>query len=142
MSFQLRYTFAPLPGAKNLKAVLRHLSKPVFTVMRWQASAAVILLLAGAVFSGVHGAISAAAGGAVSIIAGLASALVASRSNTKSAGGVLSGALRGEAVKVGLAVLLLWLVLSNYDDVVAIAFIGSFLVTMLIFAMAFFVRDY
>jgi hypothetical protein len=39
-------------------------------------------------------------------------------------------------------VLLLWLVLANYAEAVAGVFVGAFLVTMLIFAMAFFVRDY
>ena len=85
---------------------------------------------------------SAAAGGLVSVVAGLASAFVAWRSDAKSAGGILFGALRAEAVKVGIAVLLLWLVLANYAEAVAGVFVGAFLVTMLIFAMAFFVRDY
>lgn len=51
-------------------------------------------------------------------------------------------ALTAEAVKIGLIAMLLWLVLANYDGVVVPAFIGSFLVTVLIFAMAFFVREY
>jgi F0F1-type ATP synthase assembly protein I len=52
------------------------------------------------------------------------------------------GALRGEALKLAVAVLLLWLVLSHYRDAVIGALIGTFIVTLLIFAMAFFVRDY
>ena len=67
---------------------------------------------------------------------------MASRGTTKSAGGVLTRALRAEAVKIGLALLLLWLVLANYGEAVVGAFLGTFVVTMLIFAMAFFVRDY
>jgi F0F1-type ATP synthase assembly protein I len=55
---------------------------------------------------------------------------------------VLAAALRGEAVKIGLALLLLWLVLENYREAVVGAFLATFIVTMLIFAMAFFVRDY
>ena len=87
-------------------------------------------------------ALSAAAGGAVSIFVGLASALVASLSSAKSAGGVLAGALRAEAVKLGLALLLLWLVLANYEQTVVAVFLGAFVATMLIFSMAFFVREY
>jgi F0F1-type ATP synthase assembly protein I len=87
-------------------------------------------------------ALSAAAGGGVSILAGLASAFVASLSSAKSAGGVLAGALRAEAVKLGLALLLLWLVLANYEQAVVAALLGAFVVTMLIFSMAFFVREY
>ena len=51
-------------------------------------------------------------------------------------------ALRAEAVKLGMALLLLWLVLTNYAQVVVGALIASFIVTLVIFAMAFFVRDY
>ena len=52
------------------------------------------------------------------------------------------GALRAEAVKLGLALALLWLVLASYRDAVVGALIASFILTLLIFAMAFFVRDY
>jgi len=76
------------------------------------------------------------------VTAGLAAALVASMGSMNSAGGVVMGALRAEAVKIGLAVLLLWLVLVNYADAVVGALIATFVVTLLIFAMAFFVRDY
>ena len=121
--------------------MLRHLSKPVGTVLRWQLAATAALALAAGWLAGLHGAISAVAGGAVSIVAGLAAAFVASRGDTKSAGGLVVGALRAEGVKIGLIVLLLWLVLRTYPAVVVTAFIASFIVTVLIFAMAFFVRD-
>jgi len=139
---QLRYTAAAFRGAENYNAMLRHLKKPVLTVLRWQLAATAALVLLGALIAGEHGAASALAGGLISITAGLASAAVASMGNTKSAGGVVMGALRGEAVKLGLAVLLLWLVLVNYGQAVVGALIASFVVTLLIFAMAFFVRDY
>lgn len=121
--------------------MLRHLSKPVMTVLRWQLAATAALALAAGLLAGMHGALSAIAGGLVSITAGLAAAFVASRGDTKSAGGVLVGALRAEGVKIGLIAILLWLVLKSYPDVVIIAFFASFMVTVLIFAMAFFVRD-
>ena len=121
--------------------MLRHLSKPVYTVLRWQLAATALLALAAGGLAGLHGAISAVAGGLVSIIAGLAAAFVASRGDTKSAGGLVVGALRAEGVKVGLIALLLWLVLQTYPGVVITAFMASFILTVLIFAMAFFVRD-
>jgi ATP synthase protein I len=121
--------------------MLRALSKPIRTILIWQLAASAAITLAAAATAGKHGALSAIAGGAVSIIAGLASALVASL-GAKSAGGVLVGALRAEAVKLGLALLLLWLVLVNYAGAVVAVFLGTFVVTMLIFSMAFFVRDY
>jgi len=118
------------------------LRKPIRTVLRWQLAATAALGLAGGIAAGADGALSAALGGAVSVFAGAVSAVVASRGRARSAGEVLISALVAEGVKVGLIVLLLWLVLATYGNVVAPAFIGSFLVTALIFAMAFFVRDY
>lgn len=142
MSAEFGYTRAALLAAKKSNAMLRSLSKPIRTVIAWQAAATLAMTLAGAAFIGTHGAVSAAAGGLVSIIAGLAAAWIAARGSGNSAGGILVGALRAEAVKIGLVVLLLWLVLANYADVIVVVIIGSFVVTMLIFAMAFFVREY
>lgn len=135
MTRQLRYTSPALPGAVRFR-------KPIRTVLLWQIVATAILTGAGALLADAHGAISAMAGGLVSIIAGLVSALVAALGKARSAGGVLVGALRAEAVKIGVALLLLWLVLTNYGEAVVGAFLGAFVVTMLIFSMAFFVRDY
>ncbi|HEY8250523.1 MAG TPA: ATP synthase subunit I [Burkholderiales bacterium] len=118
------------------------MGKPILTVLKWQFAATVLATLAAALIAGVHAAASAAAGGAVSIVAGLASALVAVLGKGNSAGGVLVGALRAEALKIGLALLLLWLVLSNYPQVAVGVLLGTFVVTMLIFSMAFFVREY
>ena len=142
MSAEFGYNPAALLAAKKPDATLRQLSKPIRTVLAWQAAATLAMTLAGAAFIGIHGAVSAAAGGLVSMIAGLAAALVAARGRGKSAGGILAGARRAEAVKVGLVVLLLWLVLANYAEAIVVVVIGAFVVTMLIFAMAFFVREY
>jgi ATP synthase protein I len=118
-----------------MNAKLRTLSKPIRTVLRWQVMATVG-------WAGVDGALSAALGGLVNICAGLGFAAAASLGRAESAGGTLLAALRAEAVKIGLVVILLWLVLATYKGVVVTAFIGAFAVTVLIFAMAFFVREY
>jgi len=133
MTKELSYTSPPL---------LRALGKPILTVLKWQIAATAVATAAAALIAGEPGAISAAAGGAVSIAAGMASALVALLGRARSAGGVLVGALRAEAVKIGLALVLLWLVLSNYPQVAVGVLLGTFIVTMLIFSMAFFVREY
>jgi len=91
--------------------------------------------------AGIHGAISAALGGSIGIIAGLAFAVLAARGKSKSAGEALYTALRAEAVKLVLMVLLLWFVLATYRDVVAIGLIGTFIATVLIFTMAILVRE-
>ena len=141
----MRYTFMDLPGAKpgvnKSNAMLRALRRPIRTVLRWQVAATAMMALVAGLVGDMSSALSAAAGGGVSIIAGLAAAFVASLSNAKSAGGVLAGALRAEAVKLGLALLLLWLVLANYEQAVVAVLLGAFVVTMLIFSMAFFVRE-
>jgi ATP synthase protein I len=142
----MRYTFSALPGADRFEphanAMRRALGKPIRTVLIWQLAAAAAMTLAAALLAGGHGALSAAVGSAVSVTAGLAAALVASLSKGKSAGGILVGALRAEAVKLGVALLLLWLVLTNYREAAVGVLLGAFVVTMLIFSMAFFVREY
>jgi len=121
--------------------MLRPLSRPIRTVLLWQVIATAGLALAAVWLEGMHGAVSAVAGGSVSIIAGTASALVAARGEAKSAGGILVGALTAEGVKIGLIFVLLPLVLIAYREVVVLVFFASFLATVLIFAMAFFVRE-
>jgi ATP synthase protein I len=114
---------------------------PLRTVLRWQVIATVALALLAGVLAGAHGAFSAALGGLVSVCAGLASAMVATR-KADSAGGVLVVALKAEAVKLGVIAVLLGLVLASYAEVVKAAFLGSFVATVLIFSMAFFVREH
>jgi len=125
-----------------MNASLGALRKPIRTVLRWQLMVTAALTLAGGILAGVDGALSAALGGAVSLCAGWVSAVVASKGRAQSAGDVLIGALMAEGVRIGLIVLLLWLVLATYEELVAPAFFGSFVATVLIFGMAFFVRDY
>ncbi len=125
-----------------MNAKLRTLSKPIRTVLQWQAMATAGLALLAGLWAGVDGALSAALGGLVNICAGLGFAVAAALGRAESAGGTLLAALRAEAVKIGLIVILLWLVLATYKGIVVGAFISAFAVTVLIFAMAFFVREY
>ena len=125
-----------------MNAGFRPLKRPIRTVLRWQLLATAALTLIAGIVAGAHGALSAALGGAVSLCAGGVSAIVASLGDKQSAGGIVTGALRAEGIKIALIVGLLWLVLATYADVVAPAFFGSFIVTILIFSMAFFVREY
>jgi ATP synthase protein I len=136
------YNFAALPGANRTNAMLRRLSKPVRVVTGWQLAATAAITLAAGTLAGWHGAVSAVAGGLISICAGLVAAVIAARNGAKSAGGVLVGALAAEAVKIVLAVILLLVVIAVYDGAVIVALIGSFMTAMLIFSMAFFVREY
>ena len=121
--------------------MLRDLGKPIRTVLRWQLLATAALTLVAGMWAGAHGALSALLGGAVSIFSGLTAAGVASLGKAESAGGALLIALGAEAVKVGLIVILLWLVLTAYKNAVVLAVLAAFIATVLIFALAFFVRE-
>lgn len=125
-----------------MNAGIRALSKPIRTVIRWQLLATVVLTLLAGLLSGAHGALSAGLGGAVSVSAGWASGLVAATGKGESAGGVLATSLMAEGVKLGVIACLLGIVLVVYGEVVVPVFLGSFVVTALIFSMAFFVREH
>ena len=118
------------------------LRRPVRTVLLWQVGATAVMALAAALIADTTSLFSAAAGGAVGILAGLAAALVASLSSRRSAGAALLGALRAEVLRLGLAFAVAWLVLAHYPGVAVAAFLATLVVTMLIFSMAFIVRDY
>jgi hypothetical protein len=49
--------------------------------------------------------------------------------------------MRAEAAKIGVIVLQLWLVLTAYGSVVPAVFIGTFIVAVLMYAVALLVRD-
>lgn len=125
-----------------MNQAFRRLSRPIRVVLGWQIAATAALTLGAWFLAGAHGAVSAALGGSVSVCAGWASAKVAMTGTADSAGGVLVNALKAEGIKFGVIVVLLALALAFYAEVVVLALLGSFMVTMLIFALAFFVRDY
>ena len=116
-------------------------NKPVRIVMRWQLIVTTAMVLALGLLWGFHGAASALLGGVVSIISAAAFSAIVSRYQGVTAGGALITALKAEAVKIVVMVILLWLVLTLYKDVVAVGFIGTFALTVLIFGMALFVTD-
>jgi len=116
-------------------------SKAIRTILRWQVLASGAMTLVFGLLTSVHGAVSAMLGGLIGVCAGLAFSIVVSLSKSDSIAGTLVTAFRAEATKIIVAVLLLWLVFAAYSDVVAIGFIASFAVSILIFATAFFVRE-
>ena len=125
-----------------MSAGLRALGKPIRMVLRWQVLVTIALALLAGGFGSEHSALSAGLGGAVSVSAGWVSGLVAAKGRGESAGGVLLTALMAEGVKLGVMACLLGIVLLAYAQVVVPVFLGSFIVTALIFSMAFFVREH
>jgi ATP synthase protein I len=116
-------------------------SKAIRTVLRWQLVATAALALIAGLVAGRHGALSAVLGGLVSFAAGLGFAGAASMSGSGSAGSVVIAALRAEAIKIVLIVLLLWLVMTTYKNIVVIAFFGTFIVATVLFSAAALVRE-
>ena len=85
--------------------------------------------------------VSVLLGGLISVCGTFAYGAIVSRLGVTSAGNVLRTALRAEAVKIMLMVILLWLAFRVYADLVAAALFAGFAVTVLMFRIALFIRD-
>jgi F0F1-type ATP synthase assembly protein I len=84
-------------------------------------------------------------GGLVNVVAGAVYALLLGLGQrarpVPDVGSTLIAMLRAEAAKILVIVSGLWLVLSSYKDVVPAAFFTAFAITVIVFSMAFFVRE-
>jgi ATP synthase protein I len=116
-------------------------TKPIRRVLRWQAVVTISMAAVAWWWAGDHAALSAAFGGVVNIAAVVVYAVVLGISNPSSAGATVAALFRAEASKILVIVVALWLVLTTYRDVVPVAFLTSFVTTVLLFGMAFFDRD-
>lgn len=120
--------------------------KPLRIVMGWQLVLTMLLAVVSAWLAGVHGAISAFLGGLVAMAGGVAFAWFASSPKTSSHAAAvawdgLTRIFKAEAAKVGVIVVLLWLVLATYKQVMVFGFIGSFILSVIVFSMAVFLRN-
>jgi ATP synthase protein I len=120
-------------------------SKPFRTVLRWQAIVTLTIAAIAGAWTGWHGALSAALGGLVNLSAGVVFAFTLQLSlgdgTPRGVGPPLLAMFRAEAAKVVMILAQLWLVLSTYRDLVPAAFFTAFIVTVIVFSMAIFVRD-
>ena len=80
-------------------------------------------------------------GGGSIVAANAAYALVVGLSAPQSASATVRVVVRAEAVKIALIVLELWLVFSVYQDLVPLAFVGAFIVAVLIGSVALLYKD-
>ena len=115
--------------------------RPFRIVLLWQVFATAVLTLVAAIAWGKDGAVSAALGGSINVAAGGVYGWIVSRRKARSAAEALRTMLRAEAVKVLLIVALLWLAMAHYRTIVHAAFLGSFVITVALFAAAITVRD-
>ena len=115
--------------------------KPLRTVLRWQLYASAASMLIAAIWVGPHGALSALLGGFINVAAGTVFGWVAAHSRKSTPAEALLALIRAEAAKVVLIVLQLWVVLVNYKQLVVAPFFGTFILTVIFFSFAIFVRD-
>jgi len=98
-------------------------------------------MLIAAIWIGPHGAMSALLGGLINVAAGTVFGWVAAYSRKRTPAEAMLALVRAEAAKVVLIVAQLWIVLVNYKQLVMAPFFGTFILTVIFFSMAFFVRD-
>jgi ATP synthase protein I len=115
--------------------------RSVRTVLRWQFLLTAAALAFAGYFAGIHGVVSAGLGGVISMASALLFAAIATVRKGRTADDVLLTAFKAEAAKIVFVVLALWLVMVAYRNVVAVIFIGTFIATILVSRMAFFISD-
>ena len=120
-------------------------TRPIRTVLKWQLIATAGVAVIAGIWAGTQGMISAVLGGLVNFAAGVTYAFMLGVGQRKravpDAGTTLVAMFRAEGAKILVIVAGLWLVLSSYRDVVPAAFFTSFTITVIVFSMAFFVRE-
>ena len=117
-------------------------SRPILTVLRWQAIATLAIAALSGLWAGPHAALSAALGGLVTLSSTVVYAFVLGIGKTASAGASIVTMLRAEGAKILVIILQLWLVLATYKDVVLAALFAAFAITVLLFSTALLAREH
>jgi F0F1-type ATP synthase assembly protein I len=121
--------------------VFRIQLRAIRIVLRWQLIATAALTLASAIPWGVGGAFSAGLGGLTNVAAGWAYGWVLTRSRKRDVGETLRAMFRAEAAKVLVILAGLWSAFTYYPAMIHAAFLGTFVVTVVMFAAAIAVRE-
>lgn len=112
------------------------IEKAFRTTIVWQVAASAAIAVAGGILAGRDGALSGILGGLIGIAGVLAFALISAR-RAATSGAAVRNALRAEAAKVVVMVSLLWLVFAAYQNMVVLAFLGAFVVSVFLSGIAF-----
>lgn len=128
-----------LPGSGPGKSPLA--SRPIRNVLRWQGMAAVVGAGLGGLLAGAPAAWSAAAGGGIPLLSTVVYALVLGMGDRTCAERALVTMLRAEGAKILVIIAGLWFVLRWYPGVVAGALFVTFVVSVLLFRVAFLTRE-
>ena len=136
---------APESAEHRARVISPLKTKPIRTVLRWQLVATAGVATIAGLWAGERGAISALLGGVVNVLAGVVYAFLLGvglgAKRIPDVGTTLVAMLRAEAAKILVIVGGLWLTLSTYADIVPAAFFTAFVITVVVFSMAFFVRE-
>ena len=117
------------------------MSKQIRAVLGYQIIATLSIAVVIGAIGGVHWAVSALLGGLTSLLGGVTYGILLSKVGKGSAENALIGMMRAESAKILVIVVLLWLVFASYAQVFGAGFIGTFIVTTLIFSFAIFIRQ-
>ena len=114
---------------------------PAGRIAGWQLFATASLAAGAAWWAGWHGALSALLGGMVNVSAGIVYAMLVWLGRPKTAAATVRTMIRADAAKITVIVLQLALVLTNYAEIVAGAFIAAFVITVFVAQAAILIRD-
>lgn len=112
-----------------------HVGRAFRIAIVWQSIATVMVAAVAGELVGLQGLLSAMLGGGIGIVGVLVFALMSGRT-APSAGLALRVALRAEAAKIVAIVILLWLSFAAYRDIVVLAFMLTFIVSVLLAGIA------
>ena len=111
-------------------------------MVKWQLLATLVVATCILVIAGVHAAVSAFAGGFSVVLGGIAGAFIAKSGDRKQeAGAILIAMLKGEAVKIFVIALLLFMTFKVYGDLVPMALIIGLAASAILSGAAFFGLD-
>ena len=116
-------------------------TRPFRVALVWQAVATLAIAVVAGLWVGFHGALSAVLGGVINLSAGVVYAFLMMIRPPATAGATIVALFRAEAAKILVIIGLLWLVLSTYREAVLPALMAAFIVTVLLFRVALFIRD-
>jgi ATP synthase protein I len=114
---------------------LLHIGRAFRVAIAWQAVAIALIAAVAGTWVGAQGLLSAILGGGIGVVGVLVFALM-SGGTAPSAGLAMRVALRAEAAKIIAIVILLWLSFAAYRDMVVLAFMSTFMVSVLLAGIA------
>ncbi len=117
------------------------IARQIRTALKIQVVLTLLIAMVIGGIGGIHWGVSALLGGLISVLGGATYGLLLARVGKSSAEGALIAMLRAESAKILVIVLLLWLVFASYAQVFGAGFIGTFIITTLIFSFAIFIRQ-